>query len=633
MTEQPRNFLTLSNDILPTIDGSLESVSSRVSSLQPTEDIPDTISDSLFLQRPSIDLQESLLILVNLHLVKRQIKSMLNLRYHPYNKRCYLDSVITAFFKKVGYVSVRFLEFSISAVKVFLQSCTIPLNGQHLHHLTSINSLFGVQPRSVSLYIEFEFNCQPLFKMDLILGFNSICTHVDSKGCIVKHLDIEDRDNPNEWFSFTEYFSNLQLLLDSSSEFFLPHLRSLAFVASSRSGTEKFNLLCKTLMTNTTLLELDIEFYRLNESEAIILAEVISSNNTLKKISLEGFTFSSEAYLLGNAISKNSLIESLRISGWNLSFNLFDSYSLNKIEIYEGCFHSGQLVQKPASNLTIRELIFNNFGIGGELLAETVNCCTGLRKLVIYCREASKYSPIPLFELLEANTSILELQVVYNQSRKPLADEEVQSLGKMLENNVTLLVLNLELSVTSTQFLNIADRLKMNSSLSETKLKLYALDLNCLMVMFETFAVNKLNCSLDSSTHFIDVDNGVFCFSPVCRANYTISYEEISSLGSFLECFSIKKLTLKRCRFTKESITALCDLIRSNTSLTSVDFGDFEFVELTQNGTYQRIDNFDYYGHHSHLIDAIQCNSRLTKVTLSNLNMSSMHFRLKHVSK
>ncbi|KAL0228895.1 hypothetical protein GEMRC1_013515 [Eukaryota sp. GEM-RC1] len=607
----------LSNDTLQTTDGTLETVSSPcVSSLQPTEDQPDTLSDSLFLRKPSIHFQESLLVLVNLHLVKSLIKSMLDVSdlYDEWGEciepstHSYLDCLFDAFFKKVGNVSDRFLEFSMSAVKVFLQSSTIPLNGQHLYTLSSINSFFGVDVRSVSLNIKFDQYGGCGSQMDTILGFKSICTHLDCTNNNIRNL-IDDI-----WFPLNEYFAQLSRLVDTSSEFFLPHLRSFKFVAGSRSSTETFTLLCKSLMTNTTLLELYIEYYELTDSEVTTLAEVFSSNNTLKKISLSCIWGINDAYLvLFNALSKNSVIESLSTGGENLSnlLPLFKSSSLKKLSF-----------PTTLTNLTLTELIFKNADIGGEVLAEIVNCCTGLRKLVLESKERSRYSQqrsdnafLPLFKSLEVNTCLLELQVINSQSRKSLTDDEVQVLSKMLENNTTLLALNLDLSVNSSQFINITNGLKMNSTLLETKLSVYAVDLNCLMLIFEELAVNKLNCSLKSSTQFIDVDNGFFSFSPVSSLYYTISSEELSSLRCFLECFSIKELTLKNFEFTKESITALCDLIRSNSSLTSVEFSDFKFVKLTQRGFYQKID------HYSNLINVIQCNSRLTKVTLSQHDM------------
>ncbi|KAL0229472.1 hypothetical protein GEMRC1_014089 [Eukaryota sp. GEM-RC1] len=98
-------------------------------------------------------------------------------------------------------------------------------------------------------------------------------------------------DGPDDdWYPSDDYFSYLHRFLDNSSEFFLPHLRSFKFVTGSPSNTETFTLLCNTLMTNTTLLELDIEFHELTDSEVTPLAEVFSFNNTLKKISLTGRT-------------------------------------------------------------------------------------------------------------------------------------------------------------------------------------------------------------------------------------------------------------------------------------------------------------------------------------------------------
>ncbi|KAL0229348.1 hypothetical protein GEMRC1_013966 [Eukaryota sp. GEM-RC1] len=611
MTEPLLKIARSSNDTPQTTDDTLETVSSPcVSSLQPTEDQPDTISDSLLLRKPSIHFQESLLILVDLHLVKRLIQSMLNKCNRKFNPYSYLGCLFHAFFKKSWLF------------KVFLQSSTIPLKEQDLHSVSSINSFFGTDVRSVSLNIEFDPDGDSGSQMDTILGFKSICTHLDSTKSLKHYLNQVSFDSP-----LSGYFSQLSLLLDISSEFFLPHLRGLTFVTGNPSDTETFTLLCNTIVTNTVLLELDIEFYSITYSEAITVAEVLYLTNRLKKISLSGIHHHSDedVLVLFNAISKNVVIESLFLSfssdNPNIIFSLFNSSSLKKIEFYYSELYYGELTENAATNLTVTELVFTDSYVRGEVLTAMVNCCTCLRKLVIESKERSRNSFLLLFKALEANTSLLEVQVINSHSRKSLTDDEVQSLSKMLENNTTLLVLNFDLSVNSCQFVNIVNGLKMNSTLLETKLSFYAVDLNCSMLIFEEFAVNKLNSSIYYYSHCIDVHNGVLCFSPDFFSNPIISSEELSSLRCFLECFSIKELTLKKCRFTQESITALCDLIRSNTSLTSVDFSDFKFVELTPNGTYQWIDNFDSYDHYSNLINAIQCNSRLTTVTLSNCDI------------
>ncbi|KAL0228730.1 hypothetical protein GEMRC1_013350 [Eukaryota sp. GEM-RC1] len=371
-------------------------------------------------------------------------------------------------------------------------------------------------------------------------------------------------------------------------------------------------------MTNTVLCELDM-----TDSDAITLAEVFYLTNTLKKISLSCFGSRESPFLfMFNAISNNSVIESFSTGGANQDMFLPHLYSssLKRIEFYDGQFGYVWLSPNTSTNLTLTELIFKNCDIKGEVLVQLVTCCTGLRKLVLDRERHTHDYFLPLFKYLEANTSLLELQVTVDYHRdESLSNEEVQALATMSEKNGTLLVLNLDLAVTSSQFLNIVNGLKMNSTLLVTKLKLYALDLNCLMVMFETFTVKKLNCSLDSSTHFIDVDNGVFCFA---HSFYCFSTEELSSLQSFLECFNIKELTLKDCRFTKETITALCDLIRSNYSLTSVHFSDFHLVDLTPLGSNLRMSKIQFDDLCFNLTNAIQSNSRLTKVTMGTRDMS-----------
>ncbi|KAL0229119.1 hypothetical protein GEMRC1_013739 [Eukaryota sp. GEM-RC1] len=139
-----------------------------------------------------------------------------------------------------------------------------------------------------------------------------------------------------------------------------------------------------------------------------------------------------------------------------------------------------------------------------------------------------------------------------------------------------------------------------------------------LVPLVDSLRQNRYIKHFECPLYQIDTDDAVFCLQGMGNNRTKVTVEVVSSLRCFLECFSIKKLTLKKCEFTKESITDLCDLIRSNNSLTSVDFSDFKFVKLTQYGGYQMIGHFNAYDHYSNLINTIQCNSRLTTVTLSH---------------
>ncbi|KAL0239918.1 hypothetical protein GEMRC1_010026 [Eukaryota sp. GEM-RC1] len=53
-----------------------------------------------------------------------------------------------------------------------------------------------------------------------------------------------------------------------------------------------------------------------------------------------------------------------------------------------------------------------------------------------------------------------------------------------------------------------------------------------------------------------------------------ITTEEVSSLIPFLQYCGIKELTINNCRFSIETFTILCDLIRVNNHLTSIDLSD-----------------------------------------------------------
>ncbi|KAL0239819.1 hypothetical protein GEMRC1_009927 [Eukaryota sp. GEM-RC1] len=108
--------------------------------------------------------------------------------------------------------------------------------------------------------------------------------------------------------------------------------------------------------------------------------------------------------------------------------------------------------------------------------------------------------------------------------------------------------------------------------------------------------VNNSATTFDIPPRFIDTVNGSFCFLP---ASFTdIGTDEVSSIQILLQYFRINELTLNRCRFTDDAITNLCDLIKVNNSLTSIDFSECNFLG-------------------DKVINAIQLNSYLKKINLS----------------
>ncbi|KAL0239654.1 hypothetical protein GEMRC1_009762 [Eukaryota sp. GEM-RC1] len=153
------------------------------------------------------------------------------------------------------------------------------------------------------------------------------------------------------------------------------------------------------------------------------------------------------------------------------------------------------------------------------------------------------------------------------------------------------------------------------------------------MDIFEILSVNKSLMDVDISPHYIDIDNGVFCFSPERYIEITV--DDVSSLQCFLKCFSIQELTLKRCSFSEDAIAPLSELIRNSDSVTSFDFS---FIKTSKSSSLYYSDSdysdgfhSDYYrlsynqlsdADFSKLFNAFQAKTNLNKVNLSSNSLS-----------
>ncbi|KAL0239449.1 hypothetical protein GEMRC1_009557 [Eukaryota sp. GEM-RC1] len=108
-------------------------------------------------------------------------------------------------------------------------------------------------------------------------------------------------------------------------------------------------------------------------------------------------------------------------------------------------------------------------------------------------------------------------------------------------------------------------------------LGLHRPSLSDILIILEILSINKSVIFNDLHPHQIDVKKGVFSFNP--HELTEITTEMISSLKCFLRRFNIQELTFKRFRFSDEAIVVLCDLIKLNTSLTSVDFSNCRLTD------------------------------------------------------
>ncbi|KAL0235768.1 hypothetical protein GEMRC1_002350 [Eukaryota sp. GEM-RC1] len=188
--------------------------------------------------------------------------------------------------------------------------------------------------------------------------------------------------------------------------------------------------------------------------------------------------------------------------------------------------------------------------------------------------------------------------------------------------DVSLGIIYYENELENSELLLLLKTLKSNLPLNHVKCnRLKNPNLEGLSTLFEIHSLEKLILDIDISPCSINPEKLVFCFSPDHDSSSPITAQEMSSLKSFVNCFGIKELTLKQCSFTCDAMIGLCDLLRGSRSLTSIDFSHIQIYE--EDSGYE---SDEYYNHLSDddlskLINALQSNSGLQKINLSNYRM------------
>ncbi|KAL0250884.1 hypothetical protein GEMRC1_000098 [Eukaryota sp. GEM-RC1] len=127
-----------------------------------------TLTSSFQSSSRYIRFQQSLMILVNAHLLRLLCKSSLQLsRCNAYYLLQDLQSELISFFKNVGYVSHHFFESAFLAINVFFQTSTFHVPLEDLPKLCSIACFLKADVQSVFLYV------YGIFNVDEILSFFS----------------------------------------------------------------------------------------------------------------------------------------------------------------------------------------------------------------------------------------------------------------------------------------------------------------------------------------------------------------------------------------------------------------------------------------------------------------------------
>ncbi|KAL0248323.1 hypothetical protein GEMRC1_003559 [Eukaryota sp. GEM-RC1] len=539
----------------------------------------------------NIHLPQSLLVLVNAQVLRRLNTSFL----HDLDHRLSYNTAVELmpFIETVGFISQRFLQTIFPAIKVFLESNTIPLVSSVMEQFCLLSSGINARTSSVRLFVrgldsQFTIN-------SAILNYSSKITCIVVDSCA--KVDFLDRSSP----------------------YFLPNLKYLEINVSPYDNFDSF---CKSLMTNSTVEELQMNVDCMSGVSVRTLAEVFVVNSNFRKVTLwsrnhqDSSVATDESRILINALASNRVIQAIDLSRLSPNDSTIIIPLLNNSTLKNLSFPSFALRNDVflaiGNNSTLKSITLNKNSFDSNNLAEVLKSNTVIRKLEL--RECV-CELIPIFKSLQSNTSLLQLSI--RDTETTLYDEEVRSIVSLLQENATLVVVDIPGRNISLELLKtILQAVSANTVLKKVSFNTLSLSLDNLMAVYETLSMLSPRPIIYISSHIVNVKLSMFSYSPESRTQ--IRPQTVSNLESFLTDSGVKELTLTRCLFSFESIQALCELFRSNQFLTSVDLSNCRLSDASLMTITCAISSHSVLKRINLSINGFQLNSLLTIFELSS---------------
>ncbi|KAL0239430.1 hypothetical protein GEMRC1_009538 [Eukaryota sp. GEM-RC1] len=375
---------------------------------KPLELLPLTSS----FQTPSMCLraQQSLLILIHVHLLKLLCKSALEFDYYaPSLHLLKFKDELPTFFRKVGYVSHRFFESALLTTKVFLQTNTFHVESEDLHQIHSFASFFGASISCVFLHV------YGIFNVEEFLNYSNEISGLE--------LEIEN-DNDLEFLNSASLIfprlKQLHVSVDRSIAMALIELlKCNAIVTSARSLAEVLNV-------NTTVTSVNLWWNSIGDDGVRALSEALKANETVSNINLGGNLIGIEgARLFAEALKVNNAVTSIVIK--------------NNFISDEGATALAEALKVNTSVKSIN-LSTNSIGDHGFIdLAEALKVNTTITSVNLSSNYVGDLGTRALAEALKVNTTIKDIELDNNS----IGDDGARALADALIENVAVTSINL----------------------------------------------------------------------------------------------------------------------------------------------------------------------------------------------
>ncbi|KAL0239958.1 hypothetical protein GEMRC1_010066 [Eukaryota sp. GEM-RC1] len=359
-------------------------------------------------------LQQSLLVLIHLHYLRRLIKfSTSPLR--PCAGVHTLNSSVSTFFKQVGYVSRHFFESALLATKVFFQTNTFRVFSKYLPQLRSYASSFGADMPSVFVHQFGTFNAEEF------LSYSNV----------ISGLDL-----------FLENHNDLEFL--NKSSLFFPRLKQLDVHVHSFISIGFFEL----LNTNAPVTRIRFSSGSIGDEGVKALSEALKVNVTVTDVDLTSNYIGHEgARALADALKVNSAVTSVDLS-------------MNSIG-YEGARALAEAL-KVNNVVTSVDLRYNNIGDeGARALAEALKVNNVVTKVNLRDNSIGADGARSLAEALKVNGTVTGIDLFRNS----IGDEGARALAEALKVNNVVTKVNLrDNSIGDEGVRALVDALQVNTT-------------------------------------------------------------------------------------------------------------------------------------------------------------------------
>ncbi|KAL0239391.1 hypothetical protein GEMRC1_009499 [Eukaryota sp. GEM-RC1] len=507
---------------------------------------PATNSEKLSVEHSlHIHFQQSLLVLVNHHLLRRMYQSIPEKDHHD---RCRplrgLKKQLHSFIINVGYVSQSFFEYAFLAIDLFFKTNTFHLHSNQLLHLSSIASLFSTEIRSVFLFVDRTSNTQdyigqskvdtvPSFRVEEFAGFSHFITGLRAR---LKH--------PEDL-----------IVVNKSSNLHFPRLKTLDL----RVDSSIFPAFTEAVRWNTFITEINFGWNNIGDEGALAFAELLKFNSSITKLSLDHNSIGTVgAIALAKSLKVNSSIMEINLhynsigteGATELAKSLKTNSSIIKLNLSENCIGTEGVVElaktlKVNSSITDINLGNNTFDI------------TGIHALS---------------EMLKVNSTVNRIDLCCNSIR----DEGAFSLAKALKVNSSITELLLSCSSIGDEGLTVlADTFKFNNSVTHIDLRNNSISDNGMVALAAALTLNSSITRILLCVNSIG-DEGIVAFAKALKSNSSVTL-----------------LDLQANSITDTGVLALIEELKWNTSITHIDLQSnaitIETEELMERISHQRL--------------------------------------------